>query len=705
MREKRTQLESNAASSQESVQQQVGLAPQTHRLNFRDPNQREAHRQKFMTWLPKVLHDAPGMQWDRLASRVMGYLIRTVADNPDAIAITLALGCAIDAVKNKSLLTYCQHLTGLLARLRSDYGMNDLKQLSTRQIWDRFVEGRTLSRHEVNLLIVYEALAAVHMRRYLEGLSQRQLVCWQPYVLPLLPTGFIEKQAQRKTVETASKERRKAQSDVILPLFPLLVEIAQLRKQAAERLVKEFQKHRDRAIAGEIPLPYHFQYADRLFSVTQDASSVASVKLLEREVIHSLTLWNRTSWVGSHPKQYSRDICREAEQQLGAYAPSHTLYFLQYQGNPENLLWCGDVIAKRGFGRETDGTERGSKRKDFDVSRPGILTPPRSDSQWLKHASRVELSAIIFEPESLYRAALFATALATLALTNGSRLNELLQVSADRFETLVIDELKDQQPTGRKIGILVQHLLPKGSRQESERQFFLIGEVAGRLLTEIGQLLETTHDGMIPVVHPHDNSKEEDLYPEPYLFQWNASADGRLGLLTNGDVGYLLRFLFHGLTLTTRSGTPIRVVTHLLRHVLATHIRTVKNVPAEAVAYLLHHRVMLEGSSRALSVSEATAYYSRMPLERLLALLFEAQSQLASSHMSSYLQVPPPRTLEQMDAALRQIFEQWGLIGPTVFGYCGAGVCVRPDNRALCLGCPHLVPHSGVSSKTKTNHC
>lgn len=44
-----------------------------------------------------------------------------------------------------------------------------------------------------------------------------------------------------------------------------------------------------------------------------------------------------------------------------------------------------------------------------------------------------------------------------------------------------------------------------------------------------------------------------------------------------------------------------------------------------------------------------------------------------------------------MDEALRQVFEQWSTIGPTVLGYCSAGLCVRPDNRALCLGCRFLI--------------
>jgi hypothetical protein len=277
-----------------------------------------------------------------------------------------------------------------------------------------------------------------------------------------------------------------------------------------------------------------------------------------------------------------------------------------------------------------------------------------------------------------------------------------LQVSATRFETIVVDELKHQQPTGRKIGMLVQHLLPKGASRESDRQFFLISEMAGRLLTEIGHGLEAAHGGTIPIVQPYKSKKREDLVPEPYLFQWEASPDGRLGLLTPGDVASLLRFLYYGLALTTRTGKPISIVPHLLRHVLATHARTVKNVPAEAVAYLLHHRVTFSSATQALSIPEATTYYSRLPLEQLLALLFEAQSMLASQLDPSYLHAPSPRSLEEMDAALREIFEQWSTIGPTALGYCSAGLCVRPDNRALCLGCPFLVPHHSNVSKAKT---
>jgi len=671
---------------------------QSTRLNFSDVTQRDVHVQAFLAWLPKVLHEAPDIQWDHLPSKVMGCLMLSASQGPDTISIALAAGCAMNGVKNATLFGYCSRLTAFLRRLREQHEMTEISQLASRDIWERFVAGRALSLSETSMLGIYNSFASLHIRRYLEGLDLRHRVFWESYALPPLPAAFRDRQRQHKAAIAATQQRRKDQSDVLVPLFPLLVEMAQLRKQAAERFVKEFRRHRERAMRGEIELPYQFQYTDRYFTIAENAATLAEARLIEQEVTLSLTLWDRVSWVQGHLKRYRHGTRLAMRRREGSFAPENNSYFLQYEGKTENLLWWGNIIATQQFGVVT--SPDGKRARGVIVTRPGLLNPLKGDGAWLRHAQQP--GEMLFEPESLYRGTLFAAALATLALTNGSRLNELLQVSATRFETLVVDELKNQQPTGRKIGILVQKLLPKGSRQESERQFFLIGEMAGRLLTEIGQLLEATHGGSIPIVHPYRNSKAEDLHPEPYLFQWAASRDGRLGLLNPDDVGRLLRFLFYGLTLTTRTGKPIHIAPHLLRHVMATHVRTVKKVPAEAVAYLLHHRVSLPDASRTLSIPEATAYYSRLPVEQLLALLFEAQSALVPARKVSYLAVPQPRTLQERDEALRQIFEQWSLIGPTVLGYCSAGLCVRPNNRALCLDCPYLVPHYSNLPKAKT---
>lgn len=681
----------------EDIQEELRRAQQDRRA-FSNPAERVTHLRLFFAWLPRILQDAPGIQWDELPSQAMGHLVRTVADHPDAIPIALAVGCAMHGMKRNTLLHVSSMLLTLCRHLRAHFGMTQISQLQGREIWMRFVTGRQLTGGEVRLLTNYASVTAGHLRTYLEYLNERQRVVLAPYVFPLLPARFLELHAQHKASVLAAQARRREQSDVLTPLLPLLIEIAQLRKQAMERLYKAFCAVRDQAQAGQVSLPYHFQYTDRWMILTEDAPTIAEVGLVERPLTLTLTLWTRESWVQAHPELYGRCVQWQRRRQLFAYATEKELYFLQYEGNQQDLLWCGDILANWSIladpDSQPDEAEYGKSRRwhtALGLNRPGLLAPPKRSSVWFRHATSA--GALLFEPESLYRGTLFAAALATLTLTNGSRVSELLQVSATRFETIVVDETKQQQPTGRKIGLLVQKLLPKGCTQEHERQLFLVGEMAGRLLREIGQLLQSIHGGVIPIVHPTRSTKSEDLMAEPYLFQWAASPDGHLGLLSNEDVSRLLRFLFHGLTFTTRTGKPIRIVAHLLRHVLATHVRTVQNVPAEAVAYLLHHRVQLSGSTHALTIPEATAYYSRLPTAQLLAMLFEAQSSLTPSLERSYVQAPSPQTLEQMDERLRQIFEQWSLIGPTMLGFCSAGLCIRPTNRALCLGCRFLVPH------------
>jgi hypothetical protein len=665
------------------------------RLTFSNPQQRSEHVQAFLEWLPKILHEASTIRWEKLPSTVMGYLIRNVSNDADAIPITLATGYyAMSRSKEKVVYGACKDLTILLRRLRREYGVTMLTELSQRSIWDRFVEGRMLTAGELKKLKRYDTLSSTYQEAFVSDLTERQRARWEAFLLPPLPAGFVKSKTQARAVDAIGRNRRKEQSEVILPLFPLLVEIAQLRKQAAERLMKEFRKQRDRAEAGEIELPYQFQYGDRQFSVPEHAPTLSEVHLIEREVSLNFTLWKRVRWAEEHSELYNPWIRSKIKQQRDAYAPSRNCYFLQYEGPSGDLLWCGEVIERHLLGQGSLG--------EYFVKRPALLTPASSDGRWLTSA-RTLSGAVLFEPESLYRGVLFAAALATLSLTNGSRVSELLQVSATRFETMVVDEFRNQQPTGRKIGLCVQKLLPKGYSHESERQFFLISDMAVRHLKEIGELLRSVHGGVIPVVYPEPYiGKAEDLGAEPYFFQWAASSDGRVGHLSSNDVAHLLQFLFHGLTLATKSGEPIRIAPHLLRHVLATHARTVQNIPAEALAYLLHHRVALPISNSAITLPEATAYYSRLPLARLLALLSEVQSTLVSDQGRSYLQVPSPQTLEQRDEALRKQFERCGMIGPTVLGFCSAGTCVRPDNRGICANCPHLVPHYSNLPKAKT---
>jgi len=298
--------------------------------------------------------------------------------------------------------------------------------------------------------------------------------------------------------------------------------------------------------------------------------------------------------------------------------------------------------------------------------------------------------ALLLEPESLYRGCLYGAALATIALTGGYRMSELLQVSADRFKTRSYVVKKEGFPEGEGRVMHLQLLLPKGKRTEEQRKLFLVSEGAYQLLCEIAQGLKSAHNDRIPVVFPHpNNTKEEDLSPERYLFQWNARSDGRAGALGPTDMSNLLRFILYGVEFRTREGEPFSVTIHLLRHVMATVARHEHEVPVEALARVLHH----ETGQGMIPEAKATLYYSEEIEERSLITFAEFQSDLEEWAASLLVEFPEERELEGMDEDLRESFEHWQTLLETTLGFCSnINLCPRGYNRTLCIGCPFLVP-------------
>jgi hypothetical protein len=154
----------------------------------------------------------------------------------------------------------------------------------------------------------------------------------------------------------------------------------------------------------------------------------------------------------------------------------------------------------------------------------------------------------------------------------------------------------------------------------------------------------------------------------------------------------LLRFILHGLDLYTAQGDPIRVSVHVLRHVMATHARQYRHVPAEAIAhFFLHHRLKaLTGQSPA--AADISDYYFQMTEEQRFAVIradLDEQEELDHALLQA---APSPRDLDQKNTDLQAVYDQWQTLHPTALGNCGCpGLCPRGTDRALCIGCSYLV--------------
>ena len=502
-----------------------------------DPEQRDRHVAVFLAWVPEVLVEAPDLAWDRLPSRVMGYLINNCPRSDwRTIPLTLAAGCATEGMGGASL----RGVVGLVKNLRDelvrDVGVAALPHLGKRQVWDAYTRDRALAPHHVRGL-ENDALLSAYVQDYLAHLDDEEQAVWTAYLLPPLPTRYLERLGLGAALQTAMQQRRKAEADVLVPLHPFLVNLALFRKQAAEKIQREFVAVRALARAGSIALPYAFSIrTTNPVLLTPHPEALSDLKVRLEEVDLPVTLWDRRSWTRARGRRGDPDTTAQRVVGGQGQRPSDVpdTYYLEFRCPATAILWCGELIAhtlvRQLQPRVAAEVKTAAVRLGFprgvSTYRGGLLGPDKSDAGFLARATRP--GDLLVEWDSLYRGILYGAALAVVFLTSGARLGEVQQISMSRWRIQEVYEIRDGQRTGQRVRIYLQHLLPKGSRTEQERQLFLISPAAVGLLKEIADGLAPTPQG-IPVVRPVENTKADHLTPEPYLFQWQ-SRPGRGGL-------------------------------------------------------------------------------------------------------------------------------------------------------------------------------
>ena len=684
---------------------------------------RDVHIERFLSWLPLALSEAPFIDWTRVPSDAMGHLVRLDNTAPDVGMIAFALGVSIGARRDHGLYTLLTHLKMLLHHLRAT-PVDRAFDLADPLFWDAIVATMPHTHGLMRYYLDYNAIAAGPMRDYLERVKRvapDQYERVARYAFPPLPYSITERLSRmRDAFRLEAQVRRKASSDMLVPLYPVLLAIVRHRVNVARRMIDQIHAAGEAVRATGALLPYAFAYEDTIPEHNPDATSIGEVRITGRPVTMRFALWDRVSWVLHHQETGNAHTIRVARGRRRSYSPAaagHRM-FVEFLGPVDDLLWFGDLIENRLLRRRADvigphepTTAEARRHKTLlrqfgaangiGCSRPGLLAPARDDAVWLR---TYQPGHLLFEPESLYRGVLYGATVATMALTGAARVAEILQVSEDRkmrrVETVAVVGADgtplvgaDGQPVRRRVEIFLQHLLPKGRRTDAERQLFCLSRETVRLLSEIRRDLIASH-GVVPVVNPPHVSQREHLCQERYLLQWAATPDGTKGALTPDDAQMLLRFILHGVEMRTATGAPILPTVHLLRHVTGTAARHLRGVPPEAVAFMLHHSQPADARGAGpVALNAATAYYTQMPERDRVLLIHDFQSEVEAMAGALDLFPPTERDLAAMDDGLRAAFETWQTLHPTAFGYCMCPtLCPRGLMRSLCLGCPYLHP-------------
>jgi hypothetical protein len=386
------------------------------------------------------------------------------------------------------------------------------------------------------------------------------------------------------------------------------------------------------------------------------------------------------------------------KRKTGGYSAERNHYFLEFVGvgtlsdtpappDPDGpLLWFADLLRYDLLSTgPVSGTEEEVERKQmylqswgyeamegkectpFRTSVTGLLAWPLTSgiSPFMSAAQkRTERLLLVVEP--LFAAATFGLAALDFFTTTGARMSELLQVSLtpECLYTLVVEGTQR----------LLLRLIPKGSDKPAD---YIVGTETRCNFEKVTHLLQEHYqlqaDQPIPHVCFNTQNGRHHQFPDarPYLFQYSGKHLG------GQDITACMRFLCHGMVFQTAEGKTMILKAHTLRHVFATHIHHVEQVPLDIVAVLLHQKDV-----------QVTRYYAAPPWQQVLAsansLLDHFATQLGSVE-EAFVRAPA-----ELQRQLEEAKQQVGTLAKVPGGDCTChAIC--PISFA-CTGCVFKVP-------------
>ena len=695
-----------------------GRRQQRDRLAQLSPSQR-AHL--LLERYPE-LRSLPRCDWERVSVHVSFSLLFGESSRHFA-RVELAVLAGVLASNNISWRRAWEidyHVRKILDDLQERFGIATPKAI-TSELWEAWGRHAELMRKFVTRINRYSSGVNIYLGHYRDHLSAGDQARVGHLLLPPLPTQFCTRFVPSGEEAAAAQRRRKAQTDVLAQCATAILALMLARQRSMDRFIGWYRAQIARIEAGELVVPARLVYQDQEMDLPRepgpDAINIEELKWRYNPVRLELTIWRPHEFTqarnaalveaAAHEAQAKpslrkgRERSRLIEDRGAGLRKTHSFFVEVHLGDampwflrPVSRWYT--VLGSGGGNVQADGRH--------GQSHAGVGTPDRPLSAFLTRLATLDRDRARnpsndprFEPESTYRGVLFGTAIVTLMLTSDARINELLQISVDRFvwpARLYMlknpDGTPKRDPQTKQIVydlILEQLLLPKGRKSDDLRIPYNVTAAATHL-QEITRQLQLAHGGQVPVVpYNRRHPKAEHLGSERYIFQWN-------GRHLRVDVANsLIRLVLDGVVLTDRAGERIDVRSHLLRHAAMTVQRHTYEVPLAALAEAAGH-TLADGEA-----PEATRYYSQMPESQkaelrqttVLAMLDDARVALRVLDPDEEAR-RIERLMEEADEYTRESLERYGALHPVTFGHCGyPGLCVRGTMRSFCIGCPFLV--------------
>ncbi|MEP0868821.1 hypothetical protein NDA01_03295 [Trichocoleus desertorum AS-A10] len=635
---------------------------------------------------PKTGGDPQG-KWTKVHDKLVCYLERNALGKPwaDHLALITAVMMAHHLQVN-TILSVLRSLNSRWGKLFPALELQTLADWDGKKHMRMYLEVEVLPEDSQVTRVGFWSnyvTAVNHTHRWLKSLPEPIRENYRPFILPYIDSREVEGLISDKEIQERQRQKRKSETDALMPHFLQVRAQGHLRYNKMSRLLSCWFQALQTIVEQNLPFPFSFFCEEG------------------QERLH-FKVWDRRSFVIAHASDYCESTVKKARQGVGAFVDERNRPFLEFvkaerlsDDAPPEGFWFEDMLrvgvigqaGQRLFNQELAekrqswlrnwgyGEEDSDKRSaPFKVSVSEVLNWSHKDAVFIAQA-QIKAKGVFIPVEAFYVAAVFGLLAVELFTTTGMRINELLQVrlSKDAFTRVEIPPTAAGQPPSFRH---VFHLIPKGERTDKPHDYFIAQETT-RLLVKVAKMLQEHYainldnDESLPAVPFNPgHSRSHRFGDAPYLFQYNHRH------LNDRDITACMRFLLHGMVFKTREGKPVVLKAHLLRHGFANHAVQVGKVAIDVVGSWLHQKN-----------PDITWYYAQATGTQISEASDLFLARLASHFdLGEFIIRSPEELRQQREDALKLI----GTLNPVSGGDCTFNFpCIH---GLACNGCGHKVP-------------
>lgn len=629
--------------------------------------------QKIASILPVILR-APNTIMDPEATQAIPglptsaikYLARNTSGKPWANHLTLAL--LIMAGRNFDPSSVYNTVSLLNSKLK--YFFNTRKSRPEIKTMDDFqsnidecmrlylvgvIGTPDTKQTRTSFFVRYQNIATIS-REWLMGLPPSKRPLYEPYLFAGTNIALHRHRLGQRALNDQQRQRRKSETDALMPIYPELRCEAHLRWNFLSRL--------------------HSAYTQFLTELKPDATFPLMFNYVDAGMRYEFRLWSGTQFIQFHDLDVtSRFMAPDRIPEL--------LRIVRVEDGVEQpigqVLWFADVLL-HGMWRNKELRDKdrqwlkswGYAESAFKTYSAGVLC--WKEATFMKNA-QVKAQGLLVPLEEIWFAANFGVLAVDLFTTTGIRMNEAMQISLDKdcFVRLVIPPPVGSEKKEPSVRYSLR-LIPKGEKKDLREDNF-IGPETKRLLFKVAKGLEFhyklgVHEALPSVPFNPHHRRAHRFGNGRYIFQ----AGGKH--MNSATISSCMRFLLHGMDIRTADGKQVSVRAHLLRHAFATHAVQVEKIPIDIVGRWLHQKTVA-----------VTSYYSQVT-DTMVADAADEYLSRISAH------IDVEKAVERSPKYLQDLYDEsaskTGTLAQVVGGSCAShGLCKA---QLACIGCAAKVP-------------